>query len=247
MRRVILKEEQVWRGPLILVNAAHALRPGRSLRLAPVDERYPDVRIDRQAARLLADCIRQVHGDGAIIPVSGWRSQAEQQQIWDESLAAHGKHFTHSYVALPGCSEHQTGLAIDLGQAASKIDFIRPAFPDYGVCGAFRRRAADYGFICRYERDKQSLTGIAAEPWHFRYVGLPHARLMTERNLCLEEYIDLLRRQELSCLLPGGWMAQVFFVPCRGAETEAELPDGCCQVSGNNVDGFVITAWGVLA
>ena len=99
--------------------------------------------------------------------------QQEQQRIWDDSMAEHGETFTRQYVALPGCSEHQTGLAIDLGKAAGYIDFIRPAFPYDGVCGRFRRLAARYGFIERYQRGKEEVTGISAEPWHFRYVGRP--------------------------------------------------------------------------
>lgn len=95
--------------------------------------------MERRAARLLAACVQAVRGAGAIVPVSGWRSQAEQQQIWDDTLRTEGDAFTRQYVALPGCSEHQTGLAMDLGRAADHIDFIRPDFPDDGVCGVFRQ------------------------------------------------------------------------------------------------------------
>src|SRR5699024_8086208 len=147
-------------------------------------------------------CIRQAGGVREIVPVSGWRSQDEQQRIWDDTLEESGPEFTCKYVAYPGCSEHQTGLAIDLGMVAGKIDFIRPAFPHDGACGAFRRLAAQYGFIERYRREKESLTGIAEEPWHFRYVGAPHAQLMESHGLCLEEYTALLRQGPRSCPLP---------------------------------------------
>ena len=80
------------------------------------------------------------------------------------------------------CSEHQTGLAIDLGLASEEIDVIRPNFPYSGVCAAFRKQAADYGFILRYPAGKEAVTGIAYEPWHFRYVGVPHARFMLNRG-----------------------------------------------------------------
>ena len=103
-------------------------------------------------------------------------------------MAESGLAFTHKYVAYPGCSEHQTGLAIDLGKAAGHIDFIRPAFPYDGTCGAFRRAAAAYGFIERYQKGKESLTGIAREPWHFRYVGLPHAAIMMTKRAARSLY-----------------------------------------------------------
>ena len=247
MRTVCLPGARVFTGPLVLVNRQHPLRCGTGDTLTAVDDRHPEIRLDRQAARLLSACIQKVGGGAEIVPVSGWRSQAEQQQIWDDTLSESGPDFTRKYVAYPGCSEHQTGLAIDLGRAAGHIDFIRPAFPYDGTCGAFRRAAASYGFIERYRRGKESLTGIAPEPWHFRYVGAPHARLMEENGLCLEEYTDFLRERPRSCPLPDGRLAQVFYVPCAGEETEIQLPDGCCQISGDNVGGFVVTAWGCPA
>lgn len=174
---------------LVLVNAAHPLRGSETPDLAAPDPRYPGVLLERRAAERLAACIRAVGGEGQIVPVSGWRSRAEQQSLWDDTLAREGETFTRQYVASPGCSEHETGLAIDLGLAAPHIDFIRPHFPDEGVCRAFRRRAADYGFILRYPAGKEHITGIAHEPWHFRYVGVPHAGRMAALGLTLEEYL----------------------------------------------------------
>lgn len=246
MRTVVLHRRQVFQGPLLVINQDHPLRYAPSDLAAP-DQRYPHILLERRTARLLAACVQAVGGEGEIVPVSGWRSQAEQQAIWDETLAKSGEDFTRKYVAAPGCSEHQSGLAIDLGKAARHIDFIRPAFPDDGVCGAFRRFAATYGFIQRYQRDKEAVTGIAREPWHFRYVGTPHALLMDANGLCLEEYPAFLRQRQRSCLLPDGQLAQVFYVPCMGEETEIQLPEGCCQVSGDNIGGFIVTAWGYLA
>ena len=126
---------------------------------------------------------------GAIVPVSGFRSRAEQQAIWDGSLAEHGRAFTETYVARPGCSEHETGLAIDLGENVPGLDFIRPSFPDHGICGRCRARAADFGFLLRYPRGKEAVTGIGWEPWHFRYVGTPWAREIAGLGLTLEEYL----------------------------------------------------------
>ena len=244
MRTVYLSQDRIHTGPLVLVNRQHPLRTLPPDALTAVDGRHPDILLDRQAARLLAACIQKVRGETEIVPVSGWRSQEEQQRIWDDTMAANGPDFTRKYVARPGCSEHQTGLAIDLGKAAGKIDFIRPAFPHDGACGAFRRLAAQYGFIERYRREKESLTGIAEEPWHFRYVGAPHAQLMESHGLCLEEYTALLRQGPRSCPLLDGRLAQVFYIPCTGGRTQIRLPEGCCQISGDNVGGFIVTAWG---
>ena len=97
---------------------------------------------------------------------------------------------TRKFVAYPGCSEHQTGLAIDLGANLPEIDFICPEFPDTGIFGKFREKAADFGFIERYPKGKEAVTGIGAEPWHFRYVGVPHAAVMKAGGLVLEEYAE---------------------------------------------------------
>ena len=182
MRKVTLHRSLIGQGPLILVNRKHALCGTGNAELSTYDAEYPDIYLERRAARLLSACIAEIHGGGKIVPVSGWRSHAEQQQRWEDTLRTNGEAFTRQYVAFPGCSEHETGLAIDLGKAASDIDFIRPDFPYSGLCQTFRRAALRYGFIERYARDKEEITGISHEPWHFRYVGAPHAQLMYENR-----------------------------------------------------------------
>ena len=226
----------------MLVNRQHPLRSGFSLALAAPDPGYPDILLEAQAAKMLAACIQAVGGAGRIVPVSGWRSHAEQQQIWDDTLDKEGPDFTTSYVAKPGCSEHETGLAIDLAEAAETIDFIRPHFPYDGVCGSFRKAAARYGFIERYRADKSALTGIAAEPWHFRYVGVPHALLMEQHGLCLEEYVERLKEHPMTCILENGRRARV----SRHA-ADAGLPpaQGPRQVSADNLGGVIVTDWEV--
>ena len=246
MRAVTLRREQTAQGPLILVNASHPLRPGSAPELTAPDARFPDVLLERRAAGLLAACVQAAGGERDIVPVSGWRSRAEQQSIWDGAWAGEGEAFTRRYVALPGCSEHQTGLAIDLGKRAEKVDFLRPDFPDEGACGALRRLAARYGFIQRYRREKEALTGIGAEPWHFRYVGAPHAALMEENGLCLEEYGAFLDTGPKRRVLSNGRRVEVFWLACPGEAAEVELPEGCCQISGDNAGGFILTVWEAL-
>ncbi|OUP82855.1 hypothetical protein B5F07_12525 [Lachnoclostridium sp. An169] len=176
---------------LILVNRENPLRrfPDADM-LEPVLEEYPDVLMEHRAARALRALLEAIGNRGEIIPVSGFRTQAEQQKIWDDTLLERGEEFTRKFVAYPGCSEHQTGLAIDLGANLPEIDFICPEFPDTGIFGKFREKAADFGFIERYPKGKEAVTGIGAEPWHFRYVGVPHAAVMKAGGLVLEEYAE---------------------------------------------------------
>ena len=230
-------------GLLVLVNAEHPIRRRERPVLAPAAP-GSDVLLDTRAAAMLTGLISRLGAAGEIVPVSGWRSMREQREIWDGSMAENGTEFTRKYVALPGCSEHQTGLAIDLALRSDNIDFIRPDFPYDGICGRFRALAADYGFVERYQSGKEGVTGIAAEPWHFRYVGRPHARIMCEMGLCLEEYVEYLRAypypERLLEVRGEVYEAEVGFAAARDA---LGLPDAPYQVSGNNVDGYIYTLW----
>ena len=169
MNGISLSAADTCRGPLVLVNAQHPYRGGAPA-LSPALG-AEDILLEKTAAALLAECVRAAGAAGEVVPVSGWRPRAQQQSIWNDTMEKEGEAFTKQFVAKPGCSEHETGLAIDLARAARNIDFIRPHLPYDGACGRFRALAAKYGFIQRYRAEKTAVTGIACEPWHFRYVG----------------------------------------------------------------------------
>lgn len=244
MNSLLLLPEAVHQGDLILVNAQHPCHPAPQTDL--VNVAGTSVLLERRAAQALDRLMDAIGGWEAIVPVSGWRSQEEQQAIWDDSLRDNGLAFTRTYVARPGCSEHQTGLAIDLGLRQDPIDFLRPDFPYQGIGQTFRREMARYGFIQRYPAGKEAITGIGHEPWHFRYVGTPHAALMAERNLTLEEYIAWLRSFPYGSCRFQCQDAFLSFLPAvPQAPTRADRPDRMpCTLSGNNVDGFLLTEWG---
>lgn len=245
MKQITLNRNALHHGALILVNALHGMTWDTPEALTTLKEGVP---LQRQAASLLEKLMQEIGGWNTIIPVSGWRSRAEQQAIWDSCLRENGPEYTRTYVALPGHSEHQTGLAIDLGLRREHIDFICPEFPDTGACGQFKQRAADYGFILRYPAGKEAVTGIGCEPWHFRYVGAPHARIMVENDQTLEEYTEYIKQFDSPlhpyCIRIGGRAIYVSYVPAVSEETTVEVNEAApCQISGNNVDGFVLTQW----
>lgn len=91
----------------------------------------------------------------------------------------------------PGCSEHHTGLAFDLNVPGQY-------FIDTAQYLWLQEHCWDYGFILRYTDDKEDITGIIGEEWHVRYVGLEHAKRMHELDMCLEEYVDYLKKQQSS-------------------------------------------------
>ena len=108
------------RGTLYLVNRAHPLAgEPEAEALVPVDGGHSRIMLHQRARVMLEQLLTAVGSRAAIVPVSGYRPRSEQQAIWDDSLAEHGQKFTETYVARPGCSEHQTGLAIDLGENRS--------------------------------------------------------------------------------------------------------------------------------
>ncbi|MCL1791074.1 MAG: M15 family metallopeptidase [Peptococcaceae bacterium] len=163
---------------------------------------------------------------------SGYRTYATQKQIYNEAQ-------NKSFVQPPNHSEHQSGLAVDI--MASDVTLETMASSREG------RWLADnswkYGLILRYARDKIDITGIAYEPWHFRYVGQPHAWYCQQNNLCLEEYLDFLRRE-------GGYRADyggktytvVYVIPKDG---KIYVPENkSFSVSSDNRGGYVVTIGG---
>jgi D-alanyl-D-alanine dipeptidase/carboxypeptidase len=249
MKTLKLHAANVHRGSLILVNPDWPLasEPADSS-LVPVECGKSPVLLERQTAKMLAKILAAVDCGDEIAAVSGFRTAREQQRIYNRSFRENGRRFTRQYVALPGCSEHQTGLAVDLAEDSGAIDFIRPHFPYEGICQRFREKAVDYGFIERYPPNREAVTRIAHEPWHFRYVGFPHSRLITDNGFTLEEYTDYLRRFDYRGnrlrVRYGGLEFEIGFVPVTPA-AEIGLPDRIAyQISGNNVDGVVATLWG---
>lgn len=237
-----MKKTDIYSGNLILVNGEFPIHSDGAEDLVCVMPAFPEIRLRREAKNALQALLHETGSGGQIVPVSGYRSREAQTEIYESSLRDNGEDFTRKFVALPGHSEHQTGLAIDLGLNQEVIDFIRPDFPYDGICGAFRKLAPKYGFVERYPRGKETVTGIAHEPWHFRYVGCPHAEIMTAGGLTLEEYIACLKhfRGYGKCLRWSN-ACEVFY---GSEEADLELPAGCrYEISGNNGDGFIVTLW----
>lgn len=248
MKMIELGKEKIYRGTLLLVNARYPLKSQRIDNLIPVDARYPDILMKREAVNMLRLIFEKIKSKNCIVPVSGYRSAEEQASIYDMSFCENGEEFTSQYVALPNHSEHQTGLAIDLGLNKKDIDFIRPYFPYEGICGEFRKAASDFGFIERYEKGKENITGISHEPWHFRYVGCPHAGIIVENGFSLEEYLERIKDYREECRLiyrnTLGAESEIYYIPATAEKVRIAIPENCAyQISGNNADGFIVTLW----
>lgn len=115
---------------------------------------------------------------------SGFRSYEEQKALYNEYKSENGQKKADTYSARPGHSEHQSGMAIDVNGA----DFSMVGQKDMKWLG---KHCAKYGFIIRFPKSKESITGYSYEPWHIRYVGKKTAKEIKKQGICLEEYLGV--------------------------------------------------------
>ncbi len=122
--------------------------------------------------------------DIVLIINSSYRSYDDQEEIWQYRKAVNGQSKADQYAARAGHSEHQSGLAIDIAQFNSKEEDFEntPAF------NWLSNHAHEYGFILRYPKDKENITGYAYESWHYRYVGVEAATKIYNENITFDEY-----------------------------------------------------------
>lgn len=191
-------------------------------------------------------------GNNGVMARSGYRTVEYQQELYEDDLASSGAS-SSTLVAMPGYSEHHTGLVVDFTTYNSQTDSYRE-FDGTGDFAWIMENCHRYGFINRYPEGKEKLTLIDNEPWHFRYVGIPHASIMKDYDFCLEEYIDFIKNYTIDSgfLLKDtddGARYIVYYVPLSSGETTAVYhpkKHGSDEfypysISGNNVDGFIVT------
>lgn len=121
---------------------------------------------------------------------SAYRSIEQQEEIIEEFNHVYGEDYVNQYVALPGYSEHHTGLCLDLTLKIGNkyLENNEELFENVKLFEQIHQYLKDYGFILRYPKGKEKITGYSYEPWHIRYVGVHTANIMISEKLCLEEY-----------------------------------------------------------
>lgn len=144
-----------------------------------------------EAARHLADLFDAAAEDGRpLLAISGFRSYETQRGVRDRSVRANGPVDGHLYTAEPGHSEHQTGLAVDV-VGADGTCVTEPCFAATPAGIWVEANAHRFGFIIRYPRDGERITGYAYEPWHLRYVGAELAADLHTRGITLDQYLGV--------------------------------------------------------
>lgn len=167
----------------------------------PTDLVYPNVRFTfkekiekrkmrKEAAEALEKMFAGAEKDGVYLAgVSAYRSHKTQTAVFNRYVKKDGEEKAKTYSAVPGHSEHETGLAIDVsgsdGRCAAEDCFAGTKEAEW-----LAKHAPEYGFIIRYPEGKESITGYKYEPWHIRYVGTDIAKNIAERNITLEEYFN---------------------------------------------------------
>ena len=180
---------------LILVNPWNQIPKDFSVELTQLKNGQA---IDTRAYPDLQDMMDDMRAEG-LLPLicSSYRTNEEQQILYNNEIneylakgysQAKAEEEAGKWVAYPGTSEHQTGLAVDIVDMNYQI--LDENQEDTAVQKWLIENSWKYGFILRYPNDKSEITGIYYEPWHYRYVGKETAKVIYERGICFEEYLD---------------------------------------------------------
>ena len=183
-----------WR--YLLINEAHPLNPEYTVKLAPTrNGQFVDQRIVYQLEKMIDDAAKEGY---SLIICSSYRDYERQNELQKESISQYmdkGLSYHDAFfrvkrtLALTGTSEHHTGLSVDIvGEDYQCLDEEQAKRPE---AIWLAEHCAEYGFVVRYDRGKEDITGMDYESWHFRYVGKEAAAFMEEYDLCLEEFSDM--------------------------------------------------------
>ena len=180
---------------LILVNKTHPIPDDYEVKLTAIKGTS---KCDERAVEPLRSMLNAAYADGISLYVaSPYRDQARQEMLFLRRINQYmdnGKSYLEAFktaskdVIIPGCSEHQLGLAFDI--VCSYHSTLDWEFGDTEAGKWLNEHCAEYGFILRYPKGKESITGIVYEPWHFRYVGKEAARYIMDKGITLEELWD---------------------------------------------------------
>ena len=169
----------------VLVNAEHSIGE-----YAPELGEFEGQKLDQRILEPMQSFVAGASAEGlSVFLSSGYRGYEEQQYLFNRKVEQYGEEQAATIVSRPGTSEHQTGLACDITDEYYELK--NESLENTALYQWMSRHCQEYGFIVRYPKDKEEITGIIYEPWHFRYVGVEAATYMVEHNLCLEEFVAL--------------------------------------------------------
>jgi D-alanyl-D-alanine carboxypeptidase len=240
-QKIDITEEQIHQGNLLLVNSEYAVEQAgiqsdiinlfthKELK-AGYQLLNNEIKLSEEIAGEFTEMMAAAEEDGVsnFLISSGYRNFDEQSGLYKEMGA--------DYALPAGHSEHNLGLALDVGSTQMKM---KEAPEGEWI----EENAWKNGFILRYPANKTDITGIQYEPWHIRYVGLPHSAIMQEMNLALEEYLDYLKEKKCISISVERKKYTISYYPIsQNGTIEVEVPaNEQYEISGNNMDGVIVT------
>ena len=159
-------------------------------------ERYIECKqLDERTSNAAKEMFNAALNDNVnLIAISGYRSYSVQENLYNSRVEVKGVEKTRQYTAEAGASEHQTGLAIDI--VCNDYPYLDEGFENTDAFKWLYNNCYKYGFILRYQKGKEDITGYNYEPWHFRYIGNANiAKDIMDRGICFEEFINEVNSQ----------------------------------------------------
>ncbi|MDT9025562.1 VanY-A/VanY-F/VanY-M family D-Ala-D-Ala carboxypeptidase [Rossellomorea yichunensis] len=240
-QEIKITEDHIYRGDLLLVNSEYPVHQ-ESIRSDIVNlsannelaQGYvllgSDIYLSEDIAHTFSEMVAAAKKDSLrhFAITSGFRGFDEQSVLYEDM---------GSDYALPaGYSEHNLGLSLDVGSTQMKM-----ANAPEGKW--IEKYAWKYGFILRYPENKTDITGIQYEPWHIRYVGFPHSAIMKSKNFVLEEYLEYLKEEKTISASVHGEKYEISYYPVTKRMTIHVPRDLRYEISGNNIDGVIVTVF----
>lgn len=239
LQEVKVETNQLHAGDLVLVNREYAAEEQGIkqdlIDLANQQEIVGDFSIyekelvlSQEIAEKFVEMMAAARMDGVsnFVMTSGYRSFSQQEALYEEM----GSSF-----ALPaGHSEHHLGLSLDVGSTEMKMDKAPEG-------KWIEENSWKFGFILRYPKNKTDVTGMEYEPWHIRYVGLPHSVIMKEKNFVLEEYLIYLKNEKRIFAMVDDKNYLISYYPVSEAENIRVQKDRSYEISGDNIEGIIVT------
>lgn len=184
---------------LVLINKQHSIPEEYEFTLGTITG-TGGMKCDERIIPYLLEMLQAAKNDGVnLVICSPYRDINRQKVLFNRKITAYMKkgmsymdayRITAQAVTVPGASEHQIGLALDI--TCDTYSYLNEGFGDTDAGEWLATHSWEYGFILRYPRGKEYITGIEYEPWHFRYVGKDAAEIITEKGITLEEFVDTL-------------------------------------------------------
>ncbi|PHB58721.1 M15 family metallopeptidase [Bacillus toyonensis] len=238
-KKIEVTEEQIYKGDLLLVNKDYSVKKDsvRSdiINVAQNSELVRGYGVLDRNIRLSKDIVKKFlnvidaagkKGVNYFLISSGYRDFQEQRQLYEEMGS--------DYALPPGYSEHNLGLSLDVGSTQDKMEKAPEG-------KWIEENVWKHGFVLRYPKNKSNITGIQYEPWHIRYVGLPHSAIMQEKKFTLEEYLDFLKEKKEISTNVEGKEYKVSYYKFSNNTTISVPINQHYEISGNNMDGVIVT------